>query len=135
MRATVLAMAILALSAAGATEARDGGEMRDPFFPSAGRPPAPAATPRDLQLGRDPFANPLGRPATAPGRPAAPRTGLTGIIYGKQARLAIYNGEVLAEGAMAGDKRLMSIRKRSVVLMTASGRYEEVFLEDFTLGR
>ncbi len=65
----------------------------------------------------------------------AARSGLTGIIYSKHGRVAIIGGEALREGSMVGDKRLADIRKKSVVLMNASGGREEVFLEDFSMGR
>ena len=134
MRILVTCMAVLA-GVAAAAPAEEGGGMHDPFFPSASRPKGPVAAPDDLKLGRDPFANPLGRPSSSQPRATAPRSGLTGIIYGKQSRIAIFNGEVLAEGSVIGDKRIVDIRKRSVLLMSPSGGYEEVFLEDFTLGR
>lgn len=110
--------------------------MRDPFFPSESRPKAPSTVPDDLEIGRDPFSSPLGGKTALSGpRPSSPRSGLTGIIFGKQGRVAIFNGEVLQEGGRVGDRRIVDIRRRSVLLKSASGTYEEVFLEDFAIGK
>jgi len=58
---------------------------------------------------------------------------LTGIIYSNDARVAIFGGETYQEGSKVGDRKLVEIRMRSVVLMSVSGEKEEVFLEDFTM--
>jgi hypothetical protein len=60
---------------------------------------------------------------------------LTGIIYSKDVRLAIFGGETYQEGSKVGDRKLVDIRTRSVVFMSAAGDKEEVFLEDFTMNR
>lgn len=114
--------------------AQEGVGERDPFNPSGGRPAVSA--PLQDDWGRDPFSNPLGRkPAAQPTVPGQTGSGLTGIIYSKQVRFAIIGGEVLREGGMVGGKRLVDIRRKSVVLMDESGRYEEMFLEDFSIRR
>jgi hypothetical protein len=115
--------------------AEEGGE-RDPFFPSEKKPAAPLPSPGEVDWSRDPFNNPLGRgpaPKGTTGRVA--RSGLTGIIYSKHDRVAIIGGEALREGSMVGDKRLADIRKKSVVLRDRLGGHEEIFLEDFSMGR
>jgi hypothetical protein len=58
---------------------------------------------------------------------------LTGIIYGKNVRLAIIGGETLGEGSMVGEQKLVDIRRRSVVLMNPAGGSEEIFLENFSI--
>lgn len=114
----------------------EGREERDPFFPSEGKLTVPAPPSGSGDWGRDPFNNPLGRgPAPKGAERKAKRSGLTGIIYGKHDRLAIIGGEALREGSIVGDKRLMDIRTKSVVLRDAAGGYEEIFLEDFSMGR
>ncbi len=113
------------------------GDERDPFFPSEKKPAVPLPSPPgEADWGRDPFNNPLGRgpaPKGAEGRAA--RRGLTGIIYSKHDRVAIVGGQALREGGMVGDKRLVDIRRKSVVLRDAAGGSEEIFLEDFSMGR
>jgi hypothetical protein len=135
MRITAICIAVLVTAAAGAS-GQEGGGMRDPFFPSENRPKTTVTVPGGTEIGRDPFSNPLGGKATTShSRPSSRRTGLTGIIFGKQSRVAIFNGEVLQEGGRVGDKRIVDIRRRSVLLKSASGAYEEVFLEDFAFGK
>ncbi len=111
---------------------------RDPFFPSEQRPAAAAPTPEGNAWGRDPFTNPFGA-KTLPGRQDQgvdkPQRSLTGIIYSKTQRLAIIGDEVLREGSRVGEKKIVDIRRKSVVLMDGSGRYEELTLEDFSLGK
>lgn len=132
-RLTIISVSVTMLSASIAL-AQEGDGGRDPFNPSGGRPAVSA--PAQDDWGRDPFFNPLGRkPAAQPTVPGQTGSGLTGIIYSKQVRLAIIGGEVLREGSMVGGKRLVDIRRKSVVLMDGSGRYEEVFLEDFSIRR
>lgn len=114
--------------------AQEGDGERDPFNPSEGRPAVSAPVQDDW--GRDPFSNPLGRKsAVQPTVPGQTGSALTGIIYSKRVRIAIIGGEVLREGGMVGGKRLVDIRRKSVVLMDESGRYEEMFLEDFSIRR
>lgn len=109
----------------------------DPFFPSENRPAGQVTVPSDSDWGRDPFSSPVSRKAAAPREagPGAGRGNLTGIIYGKDVRIAIIGGEALREGSVVGNRKLMDIRKKSVVFMDAGGVQEEVFLEDFSLGR
>lgn len=123
---------------AAAVHAQEGAAEKDPFYPSAGRPAATRPDPVDSSWGRDPFSNPLaGRapaqtgPALSPGRSNV----LTGIIHGKDVRLAIIGGEALREGSKVGDRKLVDIRTRSVVFMSVAGEREEVFLEGFSMGR
>jgi len=108
---------------------------RDPFYPSADRPLATAPARSDnAAWGKDPFDNPLaGKAVEQKGKSAPGARMLTGIIYGDGVRLAIYNGETYPEGSKVGDRRLVAIRSRSVVLMSAEGEREEVFLEDFSM--
>lgn len=122
---------------ATAAQAQEGRAERDPFYPSADRPMATSpARGEDNPWGRDPFENPFAGRSQALNAPASPgiRT-LTGIIYGNDVRLAIYNGETYHEGGKVGDKKLVAIRSRSVVLMNAAGEREEVFLEDFSMSK
>lgn len=132
----MLLTGMMLVVAGGIAWAQGAAEDRDPFHPSGTRPPA-APVPADPEWGRDPFANPLaGRtPAGKASSHRASASGLTGIIYSKKARVAIIGGEVLSEGSMVNGKRLVDIRRKSVVLMDGSGRYEELFLEDFSIGR
>jgi hypothetical protein len=116
--------------------AQDKDLEKDPFFPSEKRPVAPAQAPDESDWGRDPFNSPLGNKTTLPQKGGLQATGgLTGIIYGKHARLAIIDGEVLHEGSMVGERKLVDIRQRSVILMNDGGGYEELFLNDFSLGK
>ncbi len=133
MRNNLMLSCILALSAlcCAAAWAQEG---TDPFHPPERGPAAPSG---EAVWGRDPFSNPFPEKTpvlrTGPARGAEKR-GLTGIIYSKQARVAIIGGETLREGSMVGDKKLVDIRRRSVVFMNASGGYEEMTLEDFSIG-
>lgn len=125
---------------ATAVQALEGAAEKDPFHPSAGRPVATAPGPPpsgDDSWGRDPFNNPLaGKP---PAQKMAPSPGsgrlLTGIIFSEDVRLAIIGGETYQEGVKVGDRKLVDIRRRSVVFMSAAGEKEEVFLEDFTMNK
>jgi hypothetical protein len=117
---------------------QDGAGGRDPFFPSETRPAAPVPASRESAWGRDPFVAPGGGARTAPTKRPAARargSGLTGIIYGEQTRLAVVDGEVLRVGGRVGDKRITDIRRRSVVLIDPAGRHDELFLEDFSAGK
>lgn len=134
-RAIIIGLLLSALCSAGAL-AQDKDSEKDPFFPSEKRPVAPAQAPGDSDWGRDPFNSPLGNKTTLPQRGGSQAAGgLTGIIYGKHARLAIIDGEVFREGSMVGERKLVDIRRRSVILMSAGGGYEELSLVDFSLGR
>lgn len=120
--------------------AQEGAAESDPFYPSAGRPGAlvpPPSPSGDNTWGRDPFNNPLaGRVPVQTGTPApgAVRM-LTGIIYSPDVRLAIINGDTYHVGNMFGDRKLVDIRERSVVLKSEAGDREEMFLEDFTMSK
>jgi hypothetical protein len=135
-RTTIIGLLLWAFCSAGAW-AEDKDVEKDPYFPSEKKPVAPAQAPGDRDWGRDPFNNPLGNKTAQPqkGGSQAGSGGLTGIIYGKHARLAIIDGEVLREGSMVGDRKLVDIRRKSVIFMSAAGAYEEVFLSDFSLGK
>ena len=109
--------------------AQSGNIQRDPFSPSE----KGTASPPD-EWGRDPFGNPL-----TTGAPERHNEGkgnlLTGIIYGVNASIAIIGGEALREGDKVGERKLVQIRKNSVVLMDPSGRHEELFLENYSMGK
>jgi len=123
---------------AAAVHAREGAAEQDPFYPSTGRPAATKPDPVDNSWGRDPFSNPLTDRAPAQTRttpPSGRSNVLTGIIHGKDVRLAIIGGEALREGSKVGDRKLVDIRTRSVVFMSVAGEREEVFLEGFSMGR
>lgn len=129
----LIAFTVCALGASAA-----GAQDRDPFFPDGQRSAPTATAPQDANWGRDPFSRPFeGKPsALQPVRGMIDRIrgkSLTGIIYGKQARVAIIGGETYQEGSMVGDQKLVDIKRRSVVFMNGSGSYEEVFLEDFSI--
>jgi hypothetical protein len=120
-------------------QAQEGVAERDPFYPSADRPGMTAPRPGgagESSWGRDPFNNPLAGKAIVQKGPSSPGIRLlTGIIYSKDVRLAIFGGETYQEGSKVGDRKLVEIRWRSVVFMNAAGEKEEVFLEDFTMNR
>lgn len=122
---------VLAAAALAQEEATD----RDPFYSTEKRPRAPAPVPADNAWGRDPFTNPLANraPARTERGTEARGKGLTGIIYSKDIRLAIINGEALSEGSSIGDRKLASIGMRSIKLKNAAGGIEEVFLQDFLM--
>ena len=135
-RLVIISTVVSALSLTVA-QAQDGMAERDPFYPS-NRPIATAPRPvgaDEGSWGRDPFNNPLAGKAPAQKGPLSPGQGrlLTGIIYSNDIRLAIFGGETYQEGVKVGDRTLVDIRRRSVVLMSAAGEKEEVFLEDFTM--
>jgi hypothetical protein len=139
MRRSLLYISVLFMMVAPVTAWAQKGDERDPFYPSARRPAPQAQQQSEADWGRDPFDRPFSGPpagqARVPQQQGSASGGLTGIIYSKNVRLAIIGGEVLHEGSMVGDRRLVDIRKKSVVLMTAAGGREEMFLEDFSLGR
>lgn len=116
--------------------ALDEGIDRDPFHPDMNIPGSAASASSDKDWGRDPFSNPLA--GRVPVQRQSQNTGkryLTGIIYSAQVRIAIIGGETLREGAMAGDRKLEKISKRSVLLKNSSGGMEELLLEDFSTGK
>lgn len=122
-----------------AARAQEGAVERDPFYPSAARPSVTAPPPGGTDegpWGRDPFDNPLAGKATMQKGPLSPGQdrALTGIIYSRNVRVAIFGGESYQEGSMVGDRKLVDIRRRSVVFMIA-GVKEEVFLGDFTMNK
>ena len=127
--------ALLSTLCSVSAPAQDKDEEKDPFFPSEKRPVAPAQAPGDGDWGRDPFNSPLGSKTALPQKGGSQTGGLTGIIYGKHARLAIIDGEVFREGSSVGDRKLVDIRRKSVIFMSGGGGYEEVFLSDFSLGK
>jgi hypothetical protein len=133
-RTTIIGLLLWALCSVSAL-AQDKDLEKDPFFPSEKKPVVPAQVPGDSDWGRDPFNSPLGNKTTLPQKGGSQVGGLTGIIYGKNARLAIIDGEVLREGSMVGERKLVDIRQRSVILMNAGGGYDELFLTDFSLGK
>jgi hypothetical protein len=135
-RTAIIGILLSALCSTGAL-AQDKDAEKDPFFPSEKRPVAPALAPGDSDWGRDPFNSPMGNKTALPqkGGSQAASGGLTGIIYGKSSRLAIIDGEVFREGSTVGDRKLVDIRRRSVIFMSAGGGYEEVFLSEFSLGK
>ena len=124
---------------ATAVQAQEGAEEKDPFHPSAGRPviSVPGPPSGDDSWGRDPFNNPLaGKSVQQKGAPSpGPGHVLTGIIFSNDVRLAIIGGETYQVGAKVGDRKLVDVRSRSVVFMSAAGEKEEVFLADFTMSK
>ena len=132
-------IALLAMSlflGASSASTQESEAVRDPFFSDGPRTSATASASPDSSWGRDPFNRPFEgtAPTLAPG-PAAHARGqnLTGIIYGKNVRLAIIGGETFREGSMVGDQKLTDIRGHSVVFVNSTGGREEVFLEDFSI--
>jgi hypothetical protein len=135
----IIAAVVWALSVTAA-RAQEGAAERDPFYPSADRPSVTAPRPGaadESSWGRDPFNNPMAGRAPLQQGPASSGQGraLTGIIYSRDVRLAIVGGETYREGSKVGDRKLVEIRERSVVLMSPAGEKEEVSLEDFTLNK
>jgi hypothetical protein len=122
-----------------AAQAQEVAAERDPFYPSANRPAVTTHRPGgsdESSWGRDPFNNPrAGRTPAQKGQASPGVRALTGIIYSTDVRVAIFGGETYQEGSKVGDRKLVEIRTRSVVLMSAAGEKEEVFLEDFTMNR
>jgi len=112
--------------------AQQPGQERDPFF---GERPGSSATSTSQdsgEWGRDPFTKPFEGTAIASAT-RAPEKKLTGIIYGNNVRIAIIGGEMVREGSMVGDHKLIKIRQRSIVLMNNTGGSEEIFLENFSI--
>jgi hypothetical protein len=129
----------LAVVFASAVHAQEGAAEIDPFYPSADRPSVTAPVPggADNSWGRDPFANPLAGRAPVQKGPPPPGQGraLTGIIFSKDVRVAIIGGETFRENDKVGDRKLVKISSRSVVLVNATGEREEMFLEDFSMSK
>jgi hypothetical protein len=125
-------MMTLTVAFAGAATGQQVDQERDPFFGDGPRSTSTSSSQGNGEWGRDPFARPFeGTAATLTAR--APEKKLTGIIYGKNERIAIIGGEMVREGSMVGDQKLMSIHKRSIVLMNSTGNSEEIFLENFSI--
>jgi hypothetical protein len=120
----------------GIVSAQEPVPERDPFFSAGPRSSATISSSRDDGTwGRDPFNRPFeGAEHQAPA-PGARVRGLvlTGIIYGKEVRLAIIGGETFREGSVIGDRKLAEIRAHSVVFINSTGGTEEVSLEDFSM--
>jgi hypothetical protein len=135
-RTVIIATVVSAFSMTAAL-AQEGAAESDPFYPSAERPGVISSRPSgtgESSWGRDPFNKPLaGKAIVQKGQPAPGNRVLTGIIYSKDVRVAIFGGETYQEGSKVGDRKLVNIGRRSVMLMSAAGEKEEVFLEDFTM--
>src|ERR1700686_4992881 len=117
-RIVIISTVVSAFSMTAAV-AHVGAEEKDPFYPSADRPgvaaPRPSGTGGEGPWGRDPFNNPLaGKAIIQKGQPAPGNRMLTGIIYSKDVRVAIFGGETYQEGSKVGDRKLVDIRRRSV---------------------
>ena len=109
-------------------------QEKDPFFPGGERSAVTASLPQENAWGRDPFTKPFeGKALSSTPTGSAGKGGLTGIIYGKHAHIAIIDGEAYKEGSHIEGRKLVQIRKRSVVFMSSSGSVEEVFLQDFSI--
>ncbi len=136
-----LAIVCLLIASAGAPlRAKEAQALRDPFFASGPRSTVTTTgtTPNDADagFGRDPFNKPAevsGAAASGAATPAGNQ--LTGIIYGKNVRIAIIGGELLGVGSRVGDRRIVEIRRRSIILMGRGGDRQEIVLENFTLGK
>jgi hypothetical protein len=135
MKRTFYISALMLAVFAFAAPAQEGAVERDPFHPQETGPAAIAPAPAESEWGSDPFSNPFAgsAPARTKRGPDARGKGLTGIIYSKDIRLAIINGEALREGSGIGNRKLVSIGERSVRLKNAAGDIEEVFLKDFSM--
>jgi hypothetical protein len=110
-------------------------QERDPFFSEGPRSSSVGTLEHSDSWGRDPFTRPFGGTANIHSAPETRARGkkLTGIIYGKDVHLAIMSGEVLREGSMVGDQKLVAIGENSVVLKNSEGSTEEVVLENFSI--
>ena len=131
----LLSILIVAITCIYAAPVLPAEKEQDPFFSAGPRSSVTTSVFQGRDWGRDPFSKPFeGKTqAIAPSEDQARGKGLTGIIYGENARLAIIGGETYKEGSRIGDRRLLDIRMRSVVFMTDAGSREEVFLEDFSI--
>jgi hypothetical protein len=137
MKKTVCILVIMTAVFASLARAQQGPLERDPFHPSDAGFASTAPVPDEKAWGRDPFSNPLAGKSPARKEPGREVQGavLTGIIYSTDVRLAIVGGDMLAEGGMVGDKKIVHIRSRSVVFENAAGGREEVFLDNFSVGK
>ena len=128
---TIAVTVVFATAAWAQNEAAD----RDPFFSPEKGPAASVPVPAGNAWGRDPFNNPLSGKAPARRERGADAggKGLTGIIYSKDIRLAIINGETLTVGSSVGDRKLVSIDVQSVKLKNPGGGVEEMYLQEFSL--
>lgn len=141
MHKVLIAIIMMSMTAVFATaiQAQEGTAEKDPFYPFPDRPAAATPGPHgdsDATWGRDPFNNPFAGKATERKGPASPGVRmLTGIIYGKDVRMAIFGGETYREGGKVGERKLVDIRRKSVVFKSEAGEKEEVFLEDFSVSK
>jgi hypothetical protein len=131
----ILYISIVIAALSGSSAAQEAGRERDPFFSAGPRSVGTGTLKQDDAWGRDPFNRPFEGKTAVPQVQGSPSQGknLTGIIYSNAVRLAIISGELYKAGSMVGDQKLAEIRERSVVLMSASGGSEEVFLENFSI--
>jgi hypothetical protein len=139
MNKSIIYIGMLVTSAflVGNAAAQEQGVDRDPFFSDGPRSSGKAASqPRNDSMGRDPFSRPFDD--NAPARRTVTRdTGkkLTGIIFSETRRMAIIDGEVVREGGVVGDQKLVAVKSRSIVLTSRTGGKEELFLENFSIGK
>ncbi len=106
---------------------------QDPFFPSENEKASEAAV--SEAWGRDPFSNPYTNGTPESGDKSSRYQGqqlLTGIIYNGDASIAIVGGETVRAGDKVGDRKIIWIRRNSVVLVNQSGGQEELFLENYS---
>lgn len=109
-------------------------EDRDPFYSEGPRAATSIKPASDGSWGRDPFTRPFeGASAVPSSRQRSSRRNISGIICGKDMRLAIIGGETVKEGGMSGDQKVAEIRPQSIVFMNGNGSTEEVFLESFSV--
>lgn len=140
MHKVLIAIIIMSMTVVFVTaiQAQEGTVERDPFYFS-GRPAVATPGPGEANKaswGRDPFKNPFAGKVAPQKGPVAPGIRmLTGIIYGKHVQLAIYGGETYRKGSTVGDRKLVDIRRKSVMFKGADGEKEEVFLEDFSVSK
>ena len=139
MNKTILCVSMIILSTAASNLARsqEADQDRDPFFPDGPRSAATGTINSQLSnsWGRDPFARPFSGAAVAQQNLGTGSQGkkLTGIIYGEDHRIAIFDGETIREGDKVGDQKLEQIRPNSVVLMDSAGNRTEIVLENFSM--
>lgn len=129
-----LYISLLTLALSSAVPAETTMPEKDPFFPPERGLLAPATPSVEDGWGRDPFASPLAEktPSLAGGVNGKK---ISGIIYSRRSRVVVIGGDMLQEGSMVGDRRIVEIRKRSVLFQNPSGGYEEVYLDDFSIGK
>jgi hypothetical protein len=135
----IVFLAAATMLCAMASPAGGRAQDRDPFFPDGPRSVPTASFSPDRVWGRDPFLKPFEAvtqaqegPKAGPEEPGQKRI-LTGIIYGKHVRLAIIGGETLREGGMVDGKKLVRIKRRSIVLRSGTGATEVVTLKNFSI--